>query len=58
MAAKTATVFNIQKFSLHDVPGIRTSVFFKGCNQTGTHYPSEGLISIVCPTTKKAERKV
>lgn len=28
----TAKVFNIQKFSLHDGPGIRTSIFFKGCN--------------------------
>lgn len=27
----TAPVFNIQKFSLHDGPGIRTLVFFKGC---------------------------
>ena len=27
-----AKVFNIQKFSLHDGPGIRTAVFFKGCN--------------------------
>ncbi len=26
-----ATLFNIQKFSLHDGPGIRTTVFFKGC---------------------------
>lgn len=25
------TIFNIQKFSLHDGPGIRTVVFFKGC---------------------------
>ena len=24
-------LFNIQKFSLHDGPGIRTVVFFKGC---------------------------
>ncbi|MBU5453986.1 glycyl-radical enzyme activating protein [Caproiciproducens sp. MSJ-32] len=24
-------IFNIQKFSLHDGPGIRTVVFFKGC---------------------------
>ncbi len=24
-------VFNIQKFSLHDGPGIRTVVFLKGC---------------------------
>ena len=26
------TVFNIQHFSLHDGPGIRSTVFFKGCN--------------------------
>lgn len=25
-------IFNIQKFCLHDGPGIRTTVFFKGCN--------------------------
>ena len=27
-----ARVFNIQRFSTHDGPGIRTTVFFKGCN--------------------------
>lgn len=27
-----ALLFNIQKFSLHDGPGIRTAIFFKGCN--------------------------
>jgi pyruvate formate lyase activating enzyme len=27
----TGLLFNIQKFSLHDGPGIRTVVFFKGC---------------------------
>lgn len=27
-----ALLFNIQKFSLHDGLGIRTTVFFKGCN--------------------------
>ncbi len=26
-----ALIFNIQKFSLHDGPGIRTTVFIKGC---------------------------
>lgn len=26
-----ATVFNVQRFSIHDGPGIRTTVFFKGC---------------------------
>jgi len=27
----TGTVFDIQKFSIHDGPGIRTTVFLKGC---------------------------
>ena len=25
-------IFDIQRFSIHDGPGIRTTVFFKGCN--------------------------
>jgi pyruvate formate lyase activating enzyme len=28
----TEAVFNIQRFSLHDGPGIRTTVFLKGCS--------------------------
>jgi pyruvate formate lyase activating enzyme len=28
---KIPTIFNIQKFSVHDGPGIRTTIFFKGC---------------------------
>lgn len=31
MPTQTGLIFNIQKFSLHDGPGIRTLVFFKGC---------------------------
>ncbi len=27
----TGTVFDIRKYSIHDGPGIRTTVFFKGC---------------------------
>ncbi|MCC9294998.1 glycyl-radical enzyme activating protein [Clostridium sp. WLY-B-L2] len=27
----SGTIFNIQKYSIHDGPGIRTTVFFKGC---------------------------
>ena len=27
----TGRIFNIQKFSIHDGPGIRTTVFFRGC---------------------------
>lgn len=26
------TIFNMQRFSIHDGPGIRTTVFLKGCN--------------------------
>ncbi len=31
---ESCIIFNIQKFSLHDGPGIRTVVFFKGCPLT------------------------
>lgn len=29
--SSTGIIFNIQRFSVHDGPGIRTTVFFKGC---------------------------
>lgn len=29
--AETGLVFDIQRFSIHDGPGIRTVIFFKGC---------------------------
>ena len=31
MSAPRGRIFNLQRFSLHDGPGIRTTVFFKGC---------------------------
>lgn len=31
MEEKKGCVFNIQRFSIHDGPGIRTTIFFKGC---------------------------
>jgi pyruvate formate lyase activating enzyme len=31
VALTTGIIFNIQRFSIHDGPGIRTTVFFKGC---------------------------
>ena len=31
MSELVGTVFNIQRFSIHDGPGIRTTVFLKGC---------------------------
>jgi pyruvate formate lyase activating enzyme len=40
----TGTTFNIQRYSIHDGPGIRTTVFLKGCplSCTWCHNP-EGL---------------
>ncbi len=31
MREETGIVLDIQRFSLHDGPGIRTTVFLKGC---------------------------
>jgi pyruvate formate lyase activating enzyme len=31
VSAETGILFNIQRFSIHDGPGIRTTVFLKGC---------------------------
>ncbi len=31
MTVESARIFDIQRFSIHDGPGIRTTVFFKGC---------------------------
>lgn len=31
MTSATGTIFNIQRYSIDDGPGIRTTVFFKGC---------------------------
>lgn len=31
MTDLSGVIFNIQRFSIHDGPGIRTTVFFKGC---------------------------
>lgn len=44
-------IFNIQKFSIHDGPGIRTTIFFKGCplrckwchNPEGINYKIETM---------------
>ncbi len=32
IAEATGVVFNIQRFSIHDGPGIRTTIFLKGCS--------------------------
>lgn len=42
----TVTLFEIQRFSIHDGPGIRTTVFLKGCplRCVWCHHP-EGMDS-------------
>ncbi len=48
----TAVVFNVQRFSIHDGPGVRTTVFLKGCplscpwchNPEGRHPEPELLL--------------
>ena len=52
----TATVFDIQRFSVHDGPGIRTTVFFKGCplRCRWCHNP-EGLSPVIEPQFLKEE---
>ena len=52
----TATVFDIQRFSVHDGPGIRTTVFFKGCplRCRWCHNP-EGLSPAVEPQFVKGD---
>lgn len=32
MEPQSAPIFDVQRFSIHDGPGIRTLIFFKGCN--------------------------
>jgi len=46
--SKTGIVFDIQKFSLHDGPGIRTTVFFKGCplNCQWCHNPESQAVGL------------
>jgi pyruvate formate lyase activating enzyme len=41
---KTGIIFDIKKYAIHDGPGIRTTVFFKGCPLTcGWCHNPEGL---------------
>ncbi|MFV0617217.1 radical SAM protein [Megasphaera sp. WILCCON 0056] len=51
MAESRPLVFNVQKFSVHDGPGIRTTIFFKGCplacpwchNPESQHFEAETM---------------
>lgn len=33
----TGTIFDIKEMAVHDGPGIRTTVFFKGCSMQCSH---------------------
>lgn len=52
----SACIFNIQKYSIHDGPGIRTVVFFKGCplNCLWCSNPEsqDNKMQIICDKTK------
>jgi pyruvate formate lyase activating enzyme len=51
-----ACIFNIQKYSIHDGPGIRTVVFFKGCPLSclwcSNPESQDTKIQIICDKTK------
>ena len=59
---KTGIIFNIQKFSVHDGPGIRTTVFMKGCPlqcywcsnaESMSSEPELGIIRASCNNCEK-----
>lgn len=59
---KAGIIFNIQKFSVHDGPGIRTTVFMKGCPlscqwcsnaESMSPEPELGIIREMCNSCKK-----
>jgi pyruvate formate lyase activating enzyme len=54
MSSAGGYIFNIQRFSLHDGPGIRTTIFFKGCPlKCGWCQNPEGISSSISLFTYK-----
>ena len=52
----TGTIFDVQRFSLHDGAGIRTTVFMKGCPlRCGWCHNPEGLSGELCAQFFEAE---
>lgn len=47
MSAPSGTIFNVQRFSVHDGPGLRTTIFTKGCplSCTWCHNPESQELS-------------
>jgi pyruvate-formate lyase-activating enzyme len=51
---QTGKIFDIKKFAIHDGPGIRTTIFFKGCPLSCWWCQNpEGI----APTTQRIYRK-
>ena len=55
ISSERAILFDIKEFALHDGPGVRTTVFFKGCplRCLWCHNP-EGLLPKIELMTKEA----
>ena len=55
---QTGLIFNIQKFSINDGPGIRTTVFFKGCPLQCRWCSNPESQNRVCGMTEKLPEEV
>ncbi|MCJ7802050.1 MAG: 4Fe-4S cluster-binding domain-containing protein, partial [Candidatus Marinimicrobia bacterium] len=57
--SKTGIIFDIKKYAIHDGPGIRTTVFFKGCSMgcQWCHNPESKNIGVEHFTVKDRVKK-